>query len=414
MENEQNEQNEQKEQESTLLGLRSPMQPEKPKRDIPTYYSFQAWSAGIQNYQPGDETFVLPAGVYRDFDKLAFKQIIFNSFEGPKDEDDGPVAKNPIIKAQQALKKKDQKKNQNKDQNKDQKKNQKKDQNSPYKIKIERDFTDPVPDRIPKKKRNKGNLQPGTPIEKDLINKEKDQKQEIGSSQLNNKDAKTNTNEIINNNETGTSKNDKKDKKGKTLKRNQHTRDTVLSSPEKEVKSESLFGKFSRRKQYVKKEKVDENNPKKEKSKRELEAEKAAEEKQYLEDQRDYESLLDRLPNYNWFWQQQLFTNTPEDVEDESADYERQFCRYFNLGNTAPPKLKGLAWPGVRDPSVIRSIPSPRAGRPSIKRRFHWYKKDPILKLKKTESQKTVPTKQNKKKKSGSQKTIQIRQNKKK
>lgn len=59
-------------------------------------------------------------------------------------------------------------------------------------------------------------------------------------------------------------------------------------------------------------------------------------------EQAHVDSLFDHLPNYNWF-----FRRSVADEKDPLYHY----AGHFELGNTAPPKLKGFAWPGIADPS---------------------------------------------------------------
>jgi hypothetical protein len=63
--------------------------------------------------------------------------------------------------------------------------------------------------------------------------------------------------------------------------------------------------------------------------------------------QREVDKLFDRLPNYNWIWKRAF---------DDSEEPLWELRGYFYLGNTTPPKLQGLAWPGVRDPLFAQEL----------------------------------------------------------
>lgn len=56
----------------------------------------------------------------------------------------------------------------------------------------------------------------------------------------------------------------------------------------------------------------------------------------------DIQDVLQHLPHYNWFW--------------KKADIDFKMSGYLELGNTTPPQLDGFAWPGIRDPVIIRKV----------------------------------------------------------
>lgn len=53
-------------------------------------------------------------------------------------------------------------------------------------------------------------------------------------------------------------------------------------------------------------------------------------------------TLLDRFPNYDWHWKK------------KKLDFK--FKKYLDLGDASPPKLDGIAWPGVRDANLMQKL----------------------------------------------------------
>ena len=93
--------------------------------------------------------------------------------------------------------------------------------------------------------------------------------------------------------------------------------------------------------------------------------------------------MFERMPNYNWVWprlveqgdrwqrQKQTEQTNPlnpssqqKEIQDDTQkpktrrerNFDESYSGYFALGNSAPPKLRGLAWPGVRDPSFVTVV----------------------------------------------------------
>jgi hypothetical protein len=60
-----------------------------------------------------------------------------------------------------------------------------------------------------------------------------------------------------------------------------------------------------------------------------------------LEDKK-IKALLSRLPSYDWHW--------------KKIDLEFKFEKYLDLGNALPPKLDGIAWPGINNTSLIQKL----------------------------------------------------------
>jgi hypothetical protein len=54
------------------------------------------------------------------------------------------------------------------------------------------------------------------------------------------------------------------------------------------------------------------------------------------------DSLLNRLPSYDWHW--------------KKKSLDLKFQKYLDLGNALPPKLDGIAWPGINNPGLIQKV----------------------------------------------------------
>ena len=63
----------------------------------------------------------------------------------------------------------------------------------------------------------------------------------------------------------------------------------------------------------------------------------------------EHREILRRLPQYDWHWKRMFLANHEEDVTDDDEAFAIRLARrpYFEMGRLLPPKLDGVAWPGV-------------------------------------------------------------------
>lgn len=59
--------------------------------------------------------------------------------------------------------------------------------------------------------------------------------------------------------------------------------------------------------------------------------------------QRAKDLLFSNLPSYNWDWKK-------AEVDDKKKN------QYVDLGNAPPPQLDGLAWPGIKNPTLLQKL----------------------------------------------------------
>jgi hypothetical protein len=57
---------------------------------------------------------------------------------------------------------------------------------------------------------------------------------------------------------------------------------------------------------------------------------------------KEIKKFLVKIPSYDWRWKKE--------------DLEFKFEKYLDLGNALPPKLDGIAWPGINNPSLIPKL----------------------------------------------------------